>query len=625
MDLPIVCIVPPGVRFLIAILQEFPVSLPRMILTAVLFATAGAATCVAQVPVSFSNNTSPTATTGHNVYAVDVNNDGIPDMIQDRSQAPNGFTISIANGDGTFRSPVTYTVLGGGSLSPIAYGDFNGDGKVDLILALTGTNQLAVFLGKGDGTFQAPKYSTINFPSAEMLDAVPIAAADFNQDGKLDLVAAASNATTQTLFVITGDGAGGFVASESPIPIYNPFAGTTVDNIALGDFDSNDKTDVAFTVATLCSNGGNCGTALHVLYNNGGIADFEDTTPYTSTGLFTLSSGDLNSDGLTDLFGIDHATNQLALFYGQGSRTFTSYFSGLPNNGVGNSPHSLTGELAMADFNDDGLMDLVAMNASGQARSLLFFLAGADPGQFTQQLVSIGSASSATNLIAGNFNEDTKPDIGFVQNSVAAPSINAFINSTSHGVWSDCDYPKQGRGISLCAPTGSTTSQLSFNAAANSFGQIRKMELWVDGVKVQEQHNTWGNNAWFNFITDYNPGTHNATLFAADIDNTLQKLDFNFTVGPAPCAAPSSLGVNICTPASGTSVGSPVLVEASANIDGGLQRMEVWVDGVKKFTEFSGPFLGASIVLPAGTHQFVVYAVNFEGVLWEGSVTATVK
>ena len=66
----------------------------------------------------------------------------------------------------------------------VAVGDFNGDGKPDLAVANSGSNNVSVLLGNGDGTFQAPVNYTAGSRSAS------VAVADFNGDGKPDLVVA---------------------------------------------------------------------------------------------------------------------------------------------------------------------------------------------------------------------------------------------------------------------------------------------------------------------------------------------------------------------------------------------------------------------------------------------------
>jgi Bacterial Ig domain len=90
------------------------------------------------------------------------------------------------------------------------------------------------------------------------------------------------------------------------------------------------------------------------------------------------------------------------------------------------------------------------------------------------------------------------------------------------------------------------------------------------------------------------------------------------------CPAPAFDGVNICLPASGSTVNSPVLVEATAKIPGTIASTQLWVDGVKKFTVASKS-LNTAVSLAAGTHRFAVLAVNSAGQKWESAVNATVK
>jgi hypothetical protein len=200
------------------------------------------------------------------------------------------------------------------------------------------------------------------------------------------------------------------------------------------------------------------------------------------------------------------------------------------------------------------------------------------------------------------------------------------LNATANGDWSNCPYPLTSRGISLCSPTSSTTGAVNFDATAHSFGQLRKMEVWVDGNKLAEQHNTWGGNAFLNFSTSsLAAGPHQGTIFAADIDNTLQRYDFNFNVGPSSCAAPTSNGVNICSPANGSNTsGNAVQVQATANVQGTLARMEIWVDSVKDYSETNSPSLAATLNIRAGSHVITVFAANTDGTLWSQAATVTV-
>jgi hypothetical protein len=91
------------------------------------------------------------------------------------------------------------------------------------------------------------------------------------------------------------------------------------------------------------------------------------------------------------------------------------------------------------------------------------------------------------------------------------------------------------------------------------------------------------------------------------------------------CSAPSSAGVHICAPASGSTVSSPVSVQAAATITGTISSMQLWVDGVKKDTVSGSKTLNTSVSLAAGTHRFAIIAINTAGQKWESAVSATVQ
>lgn len=145
----------------------------------------------------------------------------------------SGVAVLLGNGDGTFTQANGSPISIGQRLSAIVAGEFNGDGKLDLIVTDAGGNAILVLLGNGDGTFQSPITIPVgNGPGA-------IVAGDFNNDGKLDL--AVANGGDNTVTLLLGNGDGTFTeASGSPYPV-----GKEPAAIVAADFNSDGKLDLA--------------------------------------------------------------------------------------------------------------------------------------------------------------------------------------------------------------------------------------------------------------------------------------------------------------------------------------------------------------------------------------------
>jgi hypothetical protein len=471
-----------------------------------------------------------------NIYAVDVNNDGLTDIVEDNGYSPGDyFYVNINKGNGTFAAPVAYAIPAGYSPVCIAPGDYNNDGKVDLAVPLDGTDEIAVYLGNGNGTFQSPILSTVNLPNGDTFNDAGCAAADFNGDGDIDLAAWGNDEA----YVFKGEGNGSFNATAHPVTSTNGNGGTgDWPQLLVGDFNGDGKADIATTPGL--SGGPN---TIDVFYGNNDFT-FTQTTPYTSSGILMIGSGDLNSDGITDLYAIanNSGTTQLGVFYGTKSETFNSYWIDTPtgyNVSAGAAAPPFQAALTQGDYNGDGRMDLATLTSDTSTGDLdiLFFLAGANPGEFTTQAVNApvtppwASYPVAGLLSGGYLKPDVTLNLGNDGSDSTTPTTLAALLNTTKGLFGICPYPKSGKGFNVCAAGLADGNTSLFSVAADSFGQLREIGLLVDGTKVEVQAHTWDTHAYFDWAGTFSDGTHHGTFYAYDIDNTVQRYNFTFEVG----------------------------------------------------------------------------------------------
>ncbi len=306
----------------------------------------------------------------------DLNGDGKADLAVADAGA-RAVSVLLGNGDGTFQANVEYPT--GLTTRGMAVGDFNGDGKPDLATTISGglcQGWVAIFLGKGDGTF----LQHVDSPSVGCN--YQVAVGDFNEDGKEDLVV-----VDNWVSILLGNGDGTF----QPAVRYR--AGGNNTSIALFDFDGDGRLDLALT--DFIAN------AVSVLLGNGD-GTFQARLGYgTGQEPLSLAVGDFDGDGVVDLVTANSGSSTASVLLGNGDGTFVARRD--------YPAESNPGAAAAGDINNDGYPDLVVGNRGPLPSSVSVFLGRGD-GVFPAHVVS-PDADDPISLALADFNKDQKMDV----------------------------------------------------------------------------------------------------------------------------------------------------------------------------------------------------------------------
>jgi hypothetical protein len=270
----------------------------------------------------------------YQVIAADVNNDGWPDLVTANS---TGKSLSVLTNDGTGGFVLASTLSLGSPSAPqsVVAADFNGDGRLDLVCANSQSASFTVWTNSGSGNFVANATFIVGTPSSIVPKWVTMA--DINGDGKPDIIGACNNIGGSFLFAWTNNGAGGFASAPMP------FISSGILCVVAADVNGDGKPDLALLTSqvTVLTNNGSGGFALSGNYSVG-------TSPYA------VVAADVNGDGWVDLITCNQGNNTLTVLTNNGSGIF-----GLNATlTVGSGPEALTA----ADVSGDGRVDLISGN-----------------------------------------------------------------------------------------------------------------------------------------------------------------------------------------------------------------------------------------------------------------------
>ncbi|MGD0303973.1 MAG: VCBS repeat-containing protein, partial [Candidatus Acidiferrales bacterium] len=342
----------------------------------------------------------------------DLNNDGNIDLISMNTDGQNSsVSVFISNGDGTYKAPANYELPN----QVITFGvvdDLNGDGNPD-VLVNSSTQGFLVFLGKGDGTLNAPVAisdggQTTNFTGKFIT-------ADVNNDKKRDIITEQGQ-----IFLGQGDGIT-YTFAGLGFPAVSTASNGLAPGIVAADFNNDGNADIATddgsTIRTYMGNG------------HGGFTVGPAYAAISNRGLITGT--DIDGDGNLDLYsgygdtvgygGDDYLPNIGYPLMGNGDGTFA---------GAPSLPVSYGGS-NLADLNGDGRPDLVAFTVNSNNQGVLTSYLTQNngiPAQAAQQLVLPAGQTGGTPVL-GQFTGGTTEDVFWVGTTPIGLTFNMSVGN----------------------------------------------------------------------------------------------------------------------------------------------------------------------------------------------------
>ncbi len=386
---------------------------------------------------------------------LDLNDDGHADLAW---VSISGQTLStlLGNGDGTFGPETTYS-LEGTRPGALVAGKFDDDAHTDIVvgyLADAGfTPWLELFKNAGNG-------SGVLLPSAQIMvdfDCQDLVAADFDGDGRLDIINTTRIFTIPTFVALKNLGGGDFGDYVSFL------AGPGARLAAVGDLDNDAWPDLAVSNLNF--------PQLHV-FRNSGLGDFsaslfEDPVPYYPGDFPSfVTAADMDNDGHVDLVvsntGEADGDPAFAILWNDGAGIFCgpSFYAG------GEQPHPH----AVADFDSDGDLDV----AAGACSTDPFILQ--NKGQrFFVPIKGYSSGGFPCHIAAEDFNEDGRVDLANAQSAAMQILLNSYgplsSDCNANGIPDECD-------IANCLPSAPECADCNDNGVPDECdlsGQVTKL------------------------------------------------------------------------------------------------------------------------------------------------------
>ena len=392
----------------------------------------------------------------------------------------------------------------------VAIGDFNNDTWLDMIVANSVVNHIAIFLWNSNGSYSDP----VKYPTGSFSNPYTVAVGYLNNDSRLDI--AVSNFGTNNVGIFLAFSNGSFASQiELSTAIFRPLT------ICLADFDNDTLLDIA------TANYGSDSIAIFYGYGNG---SFSHPTTY-STGYdsfpFFLIARDFNDDSHLDLAIANYGTSNIGILFGNANRTFSNQVIFPASSG------SHPSSIAAGYFNDDMFLDItVALSRTNEIGVLL----NNGNGTFSNRRIYSLENASPYSINVADLNGDKHVDLFIANRGINNSGVflgygnGSFVLSKMYSSGSvssisiavdDLNKDNRADAIVLSNDTGAIDILLGVYEGFSN--QIRySAGSWAYSVAVGDFNNdtrldivvaNWGNNV--SVLLGYGDGTfQNQTTYS---------------------------------------------------------------------------------------------------------------
>jgi RHS repeat-associated protein len=496
-----------------------------------------------------------------------------------------------------------------GAIKPLS-GDFNGDGKKDVATFCTypGSRTLILLtLGDGSGNFRAPVIAWDSGAGGFDATSIQATAGDFNNDGKADIEAFTGYANNQTkINVFTSQGTtftGPTVAWVSGVGNWSWGS----SQISAGDFNNDGKPDIAAMYAYAGAQ-----TALFVFAGNG-TGGFGNPAQWWNSGpgnwygsQTTITSGDVNHDGKTDIIGMyDYGNCNTSVFvWPSTGSTFPAVYSQWNSNAW----CMASSKVINGDFNGDGQGDLGVLYGYSSNHEVLYaFLANSsqnisgpvswyDSGQNVRDWATMTPFS-------GDFNGDGKSDLASVNAGTSGSDTNLTLGTSTGSA-----FNAQSQVLDVSGQTTTTAWDPTYDLALATTDptSLQSTTIYDYAYRPTDQYGP-APSAWFG--SDRKPLT-SPTNYTNQIPHSQTGYDESING-----LAAAYYNVDAYTTGTGTSsrvlYGSPTLHATGIGPSNG-DVVQTW-NGTPPFTPASGKGWGVRLTgdihfTANGTYNFRVHS-----------------